>query len=269
MVRPMVDRLADKVIVITGAGSGIGAHTATICAQAGAAVVCADVDLAAAERTVASLAESGARSLAVQVDVSNASAADAMAATALEAFGKIDGLFANAGITGEGSVTSVSLADWNRVIAVNLSGVFLSCRAVLPSMVAAESGAIVATSSIGGLVGVPNIAAYAAAKGGVTGLVRQMAVDYAPSGVRVNAICPGTIPTPLVVSAYKQRDYIAGGVDEAFARAASRFPLGRVGTLDDAALLTLYLLSDESGWMTGQSLAVDGGVSTAGWQVGQ
>ncbi|WP_395154733.1 SDR family NAD(P)-dependent oxidoreductase [Ilumatobacter sp.] len=265
----MSERLAAKVIVITGAGSGIGAHTAATCAQAGAAVICADIDPEAAERTASAIADSGAKSAAVQVDVSDEAAANAMATAALEAFGKIDGLFANAGITGEGSAASLSLADWNRVIAVNLTGVFLSCRAVLPSMVDAGAGAIVATSSIGGLVGVPNIAAYAAAKGGVTGLVRQMAVDYAPDGVRVNAICPGTIPTPLVVSAYEQRNFIAGDVDDAFARAASRFPLGRVGTLDDAALLTLFLLSEESGWITGQSLAVDGGVSTAGWQVGQ
>ena len=265
----MSDRLLDKVVVITGAGSGIGAHTAVRCAQEGASIVCADLDLDGATRTANSIAEAGGSALPVQCDVSNEADTESMAAAALDAYGRIDGLFANAGITGEGSATSVTIDEWNRVIAVNLTGVFLSCRAVLPTMSAAASGSIVATSSVGGLIGVPSIAAYAAAKGGVTGLVRQMAVDYAPAGVRVNAICPGTIPTPLVLRAYEQRNYLSADPDEAFARAASRFPLGRVGTLDDAAYLTLFLLSNESNWMTGQSLAVDGGISTAGWLAGQ
>jgi NAD(P)-dependent dehydrogenase (short-subunit alcohol dehydrogenase family) len=130
-----------------------------------------------------------------------------MAQSTLAAFGRIDGVFANAGVTGEGTVENTPLDDWNKVIAINLTGVYLTCQAVLPAMIAQRNGAIVATASVAGIAGVPSTASYSAAKAGVVGLVRQMSADFAQYNIRANAICPGTVPTPLVVSAYEQRGF--------------------------------------------------------------
>jgi len=137
-------------------------------------------------------------------------------------------------------------------------------------MIKQRSGAIVATASVAGIAGVPSTASYSAAKAGVTGLVRQMAADFSQYNIRANAICPGTVPTPLVVSAYEQRGFIKNNdVDGAFRQASERFPLNRVGKMDDPALLTLFLLSDESAWLTGQSIAIDGGLTEVAWKPGR
>lgn len=266
----MSKRMDGKVVVITGAGSGIGRQTAMRCAEQGAAVTCADINDTGARETVDMIAKSGGKAIAVKIDVTSPTDSAAMAKATLDAFGRIDAVFANAGVTGEGTVENTPLDAWNKVIAINLTGVYLTCQAVLPAMIKQGNGAIVATASVAGISGVPSTASYSAAKAGVVGLVRQMAADFSQYNIRANAICPGTVPTPLVVSAYEQRGFIKDNdVDGAFRAASERFPLNRVGKIDDPALLTLFLLSDESSWLTGQAIAIDGGLTQVAWKPGR
>jgi NAD(P)-dependent dehydrogenase (short-subunit alcohol dehydrogenase family) len=259
-------RLAGKVAVVTGGGSGIGEASCRRFAAEGAAVVVADRDADGAGRVAAAICDGGGRAIAVEVDVTSEDGVAAMAAAAA-AFGPIDVLYANAGIAGSGRAGDLTLAAWQRVIDVNLTGVWLSCRAVLPQMIANGGGSIINQASVGGLVGVGGIAAYAAAKAGVIGLTRQMAVDYGPDNVRVNAVCPGTVPTPLVRRTYDEGGGFASGVSEPIdfdtmlERSRARFPLGRVGSVDDIASIAVYLASDESAWTTGTAIAVDGGMT--------
>jgi NAD(P)-dependent dehydrogenase (short-subunit alcohol dehydrogenase family) len=258
--------LAGKVAVVTGGGSGIGEASCRRFATEGAAVVVADRDADGATRVAAAVRDSGGRAIAVAVDVTSEDGVAAMAAAAVE-FGPIDVLYANAGIAGSGRAGDLSLEAWQRVIDVNLTGVWLSCRAVLPQMIANGGGSIINQASVGGLVGVGGIAAYAAAKAGVIGLTRQMAVDYGPDNVRVNAVCPGTVPTPLVRRTYAEGGGFASSVSEAvdfdtmLERSRARFPLGRVGSVDDIANIAVYLASDESAWTTGTAIAIDGGMT--------
>jgi NAD(P)-dependent dehydrogenase (short-subunit alcohol dehydrogenase family) len=266
----MSKRMDDKVVVITGAGSGIGRQTAVRCAEQGSAVTCADINDSGARETADAITKMGGQAIAVKIDVTSPSDSAAMAKATLDAFGRIDAVFANAGVTGEGTVADTPLDAWNKVIAINLTGVYLTCQAVLPAMIKQRNGAIVATASVAGISGVPSTASYSAAKAGVVGLVRQMAADFSQYNIRANAICPGTVPTPLVVSAYEQRGFIKDNdVDGAFQQASERFPMNRVGKIDDPALLTLFLLSDESSWLTGQAIAIDGGLTQVAWKPGR
>lgn len=262
----MSDRLENKVAVVTGGGSGLGEASSRLFARHGAAVVVADRDLEAANRVAQAIRDDGGRAIGVGVDVTDEAQVSAMAEAALE-FGPVDVLYANAGIPGSGRAGDLTVADWQRVIDVNLTGVWLSARAVLPHMVEHGRGSIINQSSVGGLIGVGGLASYAAAKAGVIGLTRQMAIDYGPHNIRVNAICPGTVPTPLVRKTYSEGGGFAASVDEPLdydamiTKAQSRFPLGRLGTPDEIAYMALYLASDESAWTTGTAIAVDGGMS--------
>lgn len=255
-------RLDGKRTLITGAGSGLGRGAALRFAAEGAAVLCTDRDGEAAAETVRLVEEDGGTATACAADVTDEADAERMVAEAVRAFGGLDALYANAGIAGPGSAAELDLGDWDRVIAVNLTGVFLSAKHTLRQLLAqGTGGSIVTQSSAGGLVGIPGLASYAAAKAGVVGLTRQLAVEYAPSGIRVNAVCPGTVPTPLVVGTYtEQRGELAADWQEA---RAQDYPLRRLGTPDDIAYAALYLVSDESTWITGQVWAVDGGMTAA------
>ncbi len=198
-----------------------------------------------------------------QADVSSVEQMEAAVDAALAIAGRLDVVFANAGIAGAGTALSTTPAEWDRVIAVNLTGVWLTVRAALPAMLEQRSGSIVCTASIGGLIGVANIASYAAAKGGVVALVKQMAADFSRDGIRVNAICPGTVPTALVLTSYVTGGGVGVGTDveSRLLDAATRYPLGRLGTVEEVAALAAYLASDESGFVTGVAIPIDGGYS--------
>ena len=262
----MSDRLAGKVALITGAASGIGAATARRFAQEGAAVILADVT--DPTDVVDELTAAGARVLGVRADITSAASLDAAVAAGLDAFGRIDVLFANAGIAGLGTTLDCDPAVWARVIDVNLTGAWLTMRAVLPTMIAQGSGSIILQASIAGVIGVSGIAPYTASKAGVIGLARSTAVEVAAAGVRVNALAPGTSPTPLVLDTFATLVGRGGRADEdrtqrALDREQERYPMGRFGELDEIAAVALFLASDDSSWVTGTVQVVDGGLSAA------
>lgn len=258
-------RLAGKRAVITGAGSGIGRGIALRFAGLGASVLCADLDPVAAEAVAAEITAQGGVARAQRADVAVEADAERMIGECVTAFGGLDVLVANAGIPGVGTGADTTLDTWQRVIGVNLTGVFLSDKYALRQFLAQRTGgAIVNQASVGGLIGVAGIAPYAAAKAGVIGLTRQLAAEYGPDSIRVNALCPGTVPTPLVRATYAERGGFGTNTGESpdetlELQRLRRFPLGRLGTEDDIAMAAVYLGSDESTWVTGQAWAVDGG----------
>lgn len=263
-------RMQGKTVIVTGAGSGLGKAAALACAAEGANVVCAARTLAAVEATAAEGAKSGGTLVAQGVDVSDMASTEALAAATLKHFGRIDALINVAGIAGPGTALTTSKQTWDQVININLTGTWLMSRAVLPAMMEQKDGSLVLMSSLGGMVGVPDIMAYCASKGGVNALTRQLACDYAPYNIRVNAICPGTVQTPLVMKPYND----AGARDPAekermIERALKRWPLGRWGKIDEISALCVFLASGECGWMTGVVTPVDGGMTAMGWQVGR
>ncbi len=251
-------RLAARVAVITGAGSGIGRASALLFAREGAYVVVADLVEATALETAALI---GPAATALAADVTVPADLERLVAATLARHGRLDILFNNAGIDRPQAtnVVSTSEADWQRIVDVNLKGVLLGARAALPVMKAQGRGAIVNTASQAGLVGTPQEAAYCASKGGVVALTRQMAVDYAPFNVRVNCVCPGAVDRPTVDRA----GWLAAtpdGLAQRQARLAAAIPLGRLCTAMDVAYAALYLASDEAAYVTGTALVVDGGV---------
>jgi len=250
-------RLRDKVCLITGAGSGIGAASALLFAAEGARVAVADIDNEAAASTVATIAAAGGAARAYDVDVTELASTEALAAAVVADFGRIDVLFNNAGIAGVGLLHETSVELWDRVMAVNVRGVFLVARAVLPTMMAARTGSIVNMSSCIAEIGLANRASYAASKGAVLSLTRQMQADYAAYGIRVNALLPGTIHTPFV-DRYLRDSYDdpAAGMEILRMRQLT----GELGRPEDVAAAALYLASDESSFVLGSGLAVDGGV---------
>ena len=256
-------RLNERSCLVTGGGSGIGRATCLLFAGQGGRVAVADIDLAAATETAAAIAAATGResaAIAVRIDVTDeASCGDAVAET-VRAFGTIDVLFNNAGIAGVGTVEETSLELWERVMAVNVRGVFLVAKAVLPVMVAAHRGSIINMSSTIAEIGLARRASYAASKGAVLALTRQMQADYATHGIRVNALLPGTIHTPFVDR------YLAESYDDPAAGLEilrQRQLTGDLGTPEDVAAAALFLASDESKFVLGTGMFVDGGVRGA------
>ncbi len=250
-------RLEDRVAIITGGGGAIGRATARRLAAEGAAVVVGDLLAASAESVADGIRADGGRSIAMVVDVTDEASVGALVDGALAAYGRIDILHNNAGVLLPGSVTEVAVEAWSKTLAVNVTGAFLCSRAVLPAMISAGRGSIIHTSSVSGLVGEAGIAAYCASKGALVMLARQMAVDYARQGIRVNALCPGWIDTPFNDPAIER----AGG-KEALAPFIDVFvPMGRQGTPEEVADAVAFLASDDSRYMTGAALVVDGGLT--------
>ncbi|MBC2866348.1 glucose 1-dehydrogenase [Streptomyces mexicanus] len=242
-----------QVALVTGAASGMGLATARAFAHAGAAVVLADLDRRAAEAAAESLTGDGHQALGVGCDVADEDQAAAMVERAVQTFGRLDMAFNNAGIQVPPADAAEERAeDFDRVNAVNLRGIWTCQKHELRQMRAQGSGAIVNCSSLGGLVGLPERAAYHASKHGVIGLTRSAAVEYAARGIRINAVCPGTIDTPMVAGMLE-------GQAEAMAEIMKQQPIGRLGTADEIANAVLWLCSPAATFVIGVALPVDGG----------
>lgn len=255
----MADRLHNKVALVTGAGSGIGSAAAELFAAEGAAVAVVDLDEAAAQHTADRITSGDGRAVAVAGNVAAAEEMDRAVAATVDAFGRLDVLYNNAGVGASGSVVDAEDADWDRCFDVNVKGTFLASRAAIPHLSTDGQAAIVNQASVAALAAVPNLAAYCAAKGAVVSLTRSMAIDLAPQGIRVNAICPGTVPTPLMEPLMRRRG--EGDVDAGIARTATKYPLGRLGTPEEIARTALFLASDDASFATGAVFTVDGGMT--------
>ncbi|MDE0313686.1 MAG: glucose 1-dehydrogenase [Candidatus Poribacteria bacterium] len=248
-------RLKDKVAIITGAASGIGKATAILFAAHGAKVVVADIDENGGNRTVTDIQAVNNEAIFVQTDVTIKADTDQMVAQTLKNYGKLDTLLNSAGIAMRLPVAELPEEDWHRCLDVNLNGVFLCAKAAIPAMQKNGGGSIINMSSIYGIVGADVRAAYVASKGAVTNLTRGMALDYAEDNIRVNCICPGFVETPLVAGVIKTPDE--------YQKLANKHPMRRLGQPEEIAYGALYLASDESAFVTGIALPIDGGY-TAG-----
>ena len=248
-------RLKDKVALITGAASGIGRASALTFAREGAKVVVVDIQEKASEETAATIREAGGVATAFGADVTDATAVQGMINAAVEAYGRLDILFNNAGMIVRGTILDVNEEDFDRIFAVNVKGVFLGCKAAIPVMKAQGGGAILNTASQMGTVGFERSAVYPATKGAVVQMTRCLALDHATDGIRVNSLCPGPIDTPMNLRARQQtRDPEA---DQR--RLMDNTPLRRTGTAQEMANVAAFLCSDEASFVTGATILADGG----------
>ncbi|MFC0214975.1 SDR family NAD(P)-dependent oxidoreductase [Paenibacillus chartarius] len=250
-------RLKDKVTLITGSGSGIGKSSALRFAREGAAVIVNDLDLAKGEETVQEIRSAGGEAVFLQADVTNPESVRSLVDGAIARYGRIDVLFNNAGISGVGAIHEVEPEAWDRVMQVNIRGVYLPSKYVLPHMMDRRSGSIINMSSCIAEIGLARRASYSATKGAVLALTKSMQVDYAPYNIRVNALLPGTIMTPFVEQ-YLRTSY--DNPEEAIEGLKKRQLSGELGRPDDVAQAAVFLASDESKFMMGSPLYIDGGV---------
>ena len=248
-------RLAGKSAIITGAGSGQGQAAAVLFAREGGRIAIADVNETGGQDTVDQIKQAGGEAIFVKTDVSSAADIQNVVQATVDAFGGIDVLYNNAGVwlaggKGDGPVTELEEDTWHKVLNINLTGIYLGCKYAIPEMIKRGGGSIICTSSVAGLNGSFRAHAYGASKGGVIALARSVAMAYGRHNIRANVICPGAIDTPMVADLF-------GGQNRD--RAASAQLIRRLGTPRDIANLALYLASDESAWMTGSVITLDGG----------
>jgi len=249
----MSKQFEGKVALVTGAASGIGRASALAFARAGAKTVVADVVVEGGEETVRMIKAAGGDALFVRTDVSKAAEVETLIQQVVETYGRLDYAHNNAGIEGEGAPTAdCTEENWDRIININLKGVWLCMKYAIPQMLKHGGGAIVNTASVAGLVGVPGGSAYSAAKGGVVQLTRTVALEYAKAGIRVNAVCPGAIRTPMV-------ERIVANRPEVEAVIIALEPIGRLGKPEEIAEAVVWLCSDAASFVTGVPLPVDGG----------
>jgi len=252
-VASMTEQFHSKVALVTGAGSGIGRASAQAFANAGASVVVADVVVAGGEETVQFIKKAGGEATFVQVDVSKASEVEALIRHAVEIYGRLDYAHNNAGIEGAAAGTIDHPEDvWDRVIAINLKGVWLCMKYEIPQMLKQGGGAIVNTASVAGLIGSAGTIAYTASKHGVVGLTRATALEFAKQGIRVNAVCPGVIRTAMV-------ERVMAADPNIEAQLIALEPVGRLAAPEEVAQAVIWLCSDASSFITGVPMPIDGG----------
>src|SRR5215510_2016450 len=251
----MAGRVESKVALVTGGGSGIGRATALAFAREGAKVVVADVVVTGGEETVQMIKTAGGEAIFVKTDVAKPAEVEALVKKIVETYGRLDCAFNNAGIEGEATPTvEYSEEGWNRVIDINLKGVWLCMKHEIPQMLKQGGGAIVNTASVAGLVGFAGLSAYVASKHAVNGLTKTAALEYAKSGIRVNSVCPGVIRTPMV-----ERFFSAN--PQASESMAALEPVGRLGKPEEIAEAVVWLCSDAASFVTGLPMAVDGALT--------
>ncbi|WP_119821888.1 SDR family NAD(P)-dependent oxidoreductase [Halalkaliarchaeum desulfuricum] len=243
------------VAIVTGGGSGIGQATAKRFAEEGASVVVNDIDVEGGKETVSAIEADGGEAVFVEGDVTDPEDVAETVATALDTFGGLDFAFNNAGIEGASEPSSDQpLSNWEKVIDINLTGVFLGLREQIPAMLHDGGGAIVNTASIAGLLGFPNLTPYVASKHGVVGLTKTAALEFSAEGVRVNAVCPGVIETPMVERTQEEDP-------ETMEQTIAATPIDRLGQPEEIASAVVWLCSEDASFVTGESLVVDGGYS--------
>jgi NAD(P)-dependent dehydrogenase (short-subunit alcohol dehydrogenase family) len=254
--------LPGKVALVTGGGSGIGRGIVLRLASEGAAVGVLDLNECAVRRVVDEVRGSGGTALGLPADVSSADAVEQAMGTLVQALGIPNILAHSAGIMPEGTIDQTTEETWDRVFAVNVKGAYLACRQVVPVMRRSGGGSIILVASITGVNGFPGLAAYSATKGALISLARAMAIDHAAEGIRVNAVSPGTIDSPML------HEFIAAQADPERTRRAfdAVQPRGRVGTIEEVANVVVFLASDQATFMSGSNVKVDGGMSVKGDQ---
>ena len=251
-------RVQDRVAIVTGAASGIGEASAIRLAEDGAIVVCADINLAGAESVAKKINDMGGRANAYQIDISDSAQCDACASDTLKRYGAIDILVNNAGVNLPGTFHETSNEIIQKTLQINVAGMMYLTRACIPTMLKQKRGSIVNMSSINGLVSEPFLTVYSASKGAVVMFTRGVALDYAKTGIRCNAICPGWVDTPIN---YAHADLL-GGLQKVYDGISSFQPIGRPGEPREIAHLVLFLASDEASFITGSIISADGGMSS-------